>query len=171
MRALFAPAIALMNRLSYPHKFTLISLLFLSLLALVMVFLYLEIRRDIDFAQRELTGTAYLRPLRSLLQHAEMDRILVQRYTGGETHLADVIEATGLQIEAGLRQVEAVDAELGSGLETSDYLAAVKMSWDTLQTRQLRLHPGGAPHEKFVEDIRALIAQIGDTSLLITDPE
>src|SRR5687768_7415020 len=100
MRALFAPAIALMNRLSYPHKFTLISLLFLSLRARVMVLLYLESRREIDFDQHELTGTAYLRPLRSLMRHAEMYRILVQRYTGGEAHLADVIEATGLQIEA-----------------------------------------------------------------------
>jgi PAS domain S-box-containing protein len=171
MRALFAPAIALMNRLSYPHKFTLISLLFLSLLTLVMVFLYLEIRRDIDFAQRELTGTAYLRPLRSLLQHAETDRMLVQRYVGGETQLAEAIAATGRQIEAALRQVDTIDAELGNALETFDHLAAVKASWQTLQTRNLRLHPGGALHEKFVEDIRALIAQIGDTSNLITDPE
>ena len=171
MRALFAPAIALMNRLSYPQKFTLISFLFLSLLGLVLTFLYLEIRRDIDFAEQELTGTAYLRPLRVLLQHAEMDRMLVQRYMGGETQFADAIERTGALIEAALQQVEAADAELGAGLETDEHLAAVRASWQALQSRDLRLNPGGTGHEKLVADIRALIARVGDTSNLITDPE
>ena len=53
---LFAPAIAVMNRLKYPRKFALISLLFILPLALVMYFLMSEMNNRIDFAQKEILG-------------------------------------------------------------------------------------------------------------------
>ena len=47
MKALFRPAMALMNRLKYPHKFALISLLFAFPLALVLYFLVSQINTGI----------------------------------------------------------------------------------------------------------------------------
>ena len=64
------PAIGLMNRLSYPRKFLLISVFFLAALALVMYFLLLEVGERIDFTVKETVGTRYLRPMVKLFLDA-----------------------------------------------------------------------------------------------------
>ncbi len=65
---IFRPAAMLLNRLKYPQKFGLISLLFaLPLMYVMQQFLH-EVDAGILLATREQTGTAYLRPLRRLLE-------------------------------------------------------------------------------------------------------
>src|SRR4030095_2045812 len=73
MKQLFTPAIALMNRLTYPRKFVLISLLLVAPLALALTFLILSIDTGVGVARLELQGNAYLRPLRKLMEHALRD--------------------------------------------------------------------------------------------------
>ncbi len=80
MKKLFNPAVALMNRLKYLHKFMLISLLFVLPLALVMVLLIPSINERIDFTQKEKDGNAYLRPLRQLLEHSLQNKRLAHDY-------------------------------------------------------------------------------------------
>jgi sigma-B regulation protein RsbU (phosphoserine phosphatase) len=58
-----------MNRLSYPQKFTLIGFLFAMPLTLVMYLLISEINSRVDFAQKEIYGNEYLRPLRQLREN------------------------------------------------------------------------------------------------------
>src|SRR4051794_36051881 len=58
---LFAPAVAVMNRLTYPRKFALVSLLFVTPLALVMGLLISEIDARIEFARKEIQGVRYVR--------------------------------------------------------------------------------------------------------------
>ena len=70
MSQLLRPAIALMNRLRYPQKFLLISLLFILPLALVMALLIAEVNTKADFAQKEEYGTEYLRVVRKLFEDA-----------------------------------------------------------------------------------------------------
>src|SRR5215216_5800492 len=57
-----------MNRLTYPQKFALISLLFALPLTLVLVLLISESRQQISAAQQEQRGVQYLRSLRALLE-------------------------------------------------------------------------------------------------------
>lgn len=76
MKKLFSPAVALMNRLRYPQKFILISLLFVLPLALVILLLIPSLDERIDFAQQEKYGNEYLRPLRRLLEHSLKTRCL-----------------------------------------------------------------------------------------------
>jgi phosphoserine phosphatase RsbU/P len=56
----FAPAIALMNRLTYPQKFLLISLLFILPLVLVMYLLLSELSLQREFSQKELLQISIL---------------------------------------------------------------------------------------------------------------
>src|ERR1044071_9770457 len=82
-----APAVAIMNRLKYPQKFALISLIFAIPLATVMFLLISEINDRIDFAQKEIIGDAYLRPLRKLLEHVPQARALAHSYARGQITL------------------------------------------------------------------------------------
>lgn len=76
VRTLFGPATTLMNRLKYPQKFAVISLVFAIPLALVMYFWIAEINDRIEFSRKEVHGDAYLRPLRALMEHVPGHSIL-----------------------------------------------------------------------------------------------
>ena len=78
-----APAVAVMNRLTYPRKFALISLLFVTPLALVMGLLISEIDAQIGFARKEIQGIRYLRPCaNSSSTSSRVDRWLTPTATG-----------------------------------------------------------------------------------------
>ncbi|MEG4067827.1 hypothetical protein QUA42_10790 [Microcoleus sp. Pol11C2] len=62
-------AIHLINRLSYPQKFTLIGFLFAIPLTLIRYLLISEINSRVDFFQKEIYGNQYLRPLRQLREY------------------------------------------------------------------------------------------------------
>jgi hypothetical protein len=68
MAAFFAPAIALVNRLSYPRKFILISGLFGLPLALVVGLLFGEINHSLDIARRQTLGLRYLTGIQPLFR-------------------------------------------------------------------------------------------------------
>src|SRR4051794_22998417 len=74
--ALLGPGAALLNPLSYPQKFALISVLFILPLGYVTYLLSGEIDDRIRVARLEIDGDRYLRPLRRLLEHATQGRLL-----------------------------------------------------------------------------------------------
>ena len=78
VQLLAAPAVALMNRLTYPRKFAVISFLFALPLSLAMYFLISEMNDRIEFARKEIQGDQYFRPLQRLFEHVLQSRVLAQ---------------------------------------------------------------------------------------------
>src|SRR4030081_3793064 len=64
--AVLKPARSLMGRLKYLEKFLLILVLFVLPLATVLYAYITDANAQIDFANSELSGTRYLRPLNAL---------------------------------------------------------------------------------------------------------
>jgi PAS domain S-box-containing protein len=173
MRKLFTPAIALMNRLTYPRKFTLISLLLAVPLALALWFLILSINTGIQVAQFELNGTAYLRPLRKLLEHSLLNKQLSNDYLSGNSGLRAALLDNQARIDEQLTAIAAVDQRFGAELRTTAQLQALEARWDALK-RQLfssSIRLSEEQHTALIADTRALMSQVGDTSNLILDPD
>ena len=63
---LFAPAVALLNQLTYPQKFALLSCVLLLPLGVAILSLHTEIQRQIDFSEAERSGLRLLRPMQAL---------------------------------------------------------------------------------------------------------
>lgn len=61
MKMVFAPAVKLLNRLTYPRKFGLIGLLFALPLGLATFFLVSELNDRIKVTEKEHLGNEYLR--------------------------------------------------------------------------------------------------------------
>ena len=111
---LLAPARAVLDRLKYPQKFALISLLFILPLGVVMYVLLSEFNDRIRYASREMEGAQYLRPLRALQGHAGQSLFIVTAYGGGDVTLRpDLIRQQALidedfkalaRVERGLRR-------------------------------------------------------------------
>lgn len=74
MKAMFAPGVALLNRLRYPHKFLLIGTLFLVPLLLLGYLLIQEVNERISFMEQEQPGIEYIAQLREIIQPMQQHR-------------------------------------------------------------------------------------------------
>ncbi|NWG14944.1 MAG: response regulator [Acidobacteria bacterium] len=172
MKMLFNPAIALMNRLKYPQKFVLISLLFALPLALVMTLLIREINTRIEFAQKEIYGNVYLRPLRGLLEHTLENKMLADTYLHGDASLKAQLLSNQAKIDQDFANLVATQQELGPTLQTAEQFNKLQESWQNLRADLLSRNVAASEelHNQFIGEIRALFSRVGDTSNLILDP-
>ena len=165
----FNPAIGLMNRLKFPQKFALISLLFAAPLALVLTLLVLQTNASIDFSQQEKSGTAYLRQLQRFYEYALENKILDQELDNSQVTVDD-IKANRAGMEQVYNALSATDRQLGATLQTRDGFAALTADWVAIKA----LAPGdlGSGEDwdsKIIADARSLMSSIGETSNLIVD--
>jgi len=173
MNRLFAPAIALMNRLKYPQKFALISLLFAIPLALLIILYLLEANTRIAFAQKEIDGNAYLRPLRQLFEHTLQEELLAHDFVNGDQSARPALLEAQARIDADFQVLAEVDRRLGKRLDSTEALAELTTHWQNLKARSatMRARTSGDLHAHLIEQIRSLISLVGDNSNLILDPD
>jgi PAS domain S-box-containing protein len=175
MTSLFRPAVRLMNRLKYPQKFLLISLLFSVPLVLVTALLLDEVDSRIRFAEREMQGNNYLRPLRSLMEYIPQSERLVYAYPTWKQGGMPDVEAKLAQIETTMRQVDAAEQKYGATLSTKTRYDELKRSYNNLRQRLSDGNLDGAArtqlHLDFLTATRNLLSLVGDNSNLILDPD
>ena len=182
--ALLAPARALVDRLKYPQKFALISLLFILPLAVVMYLLISEINGRIDYARKEIEGNLYLRPLRGLQEHLGQSRFLARAYAEGNTTLRPDLIRKQAEIDEDFAALETVENDYGASLKTAPKLGALQENWRFLKEQTLHLvaadiqawaqgrgRRADALHEKLQTEVRDLMVHVGNTSNLIVDPD
>src|SRR5215813_1018386 len=144
MRTWLTPGVSLMNRLHYPQKFALVSVVFALPLALMMYLWLAEIGDRLAFARKERAGLEYVVALRQLLEP-----------------LAWGVAIDAPQLTEATRRVDAVDGRLGGELEAAE-------PWRTLRQQ---LTDASAEPAARIEGTALLIAHVGDTSNLILDPD
>ncbi len=171
--AVLQPARRLMDRLSYPRKFLLIFLLFALALALTLYLLVSEINNAIRFAEKEIAGVQYLRPLRALQEQLAHSRLMAAAYMAGQPDQRPALVGAQALIQGTLKELDAVDAEVGQELESTRQLGVLKENAAFLGSRLLLLPPVATDelHSKLQDDISALVALVGDSSNLILDPD
>lgn len=162
-----------MNRLRYPQKFLLISLLFVLPLALVLGFLIEELNAEAAFSQKEHNGTLYLRAIRPLFEHALQEHALAQAYFSGDGVPAADFQKAQARIDADLIALADVDRQFGPALRTTEKFEALRAYWRELKSKlpASDTRTSDDLHATFVANIRSLIALVGDTSNLILDPD
>ncbi len=162
-----------MNRLKYPQKFVLISLLFIAPLALAMWQFFSVLDTQIVFTQAELAGTQYLRPLRQLLEHTLQQKTLAYEYLHGRDEAASDLARVRLQVAEDLRLLSTLDDQLGASLQTTARFSALVKTWqdlnDSLDKRETERNH--LQHIQLLKDTLELMRVIGDNSNLILDPE
>lgn len=185
---LFKPAIALMNQLKYPQKFFLISLLFVLPLALVMNFLLSEINSRVEFAQKEIYGNAYLRPISQLWKDIPKRQLFLQRQFYASSSKGTGKGAKGLKnldqpvpsqqqelwdlqnkIDKTFTELSEVDRQLGTVLQTGENLKDIKISWQGL--RDAQEFAEFRNHDLLIDQIDRFRIYAVDASNLILDPD
>ncbi len=172
MRPFFTPATWLMKRLTYPQKFGLLSLVFAIPLTFLLSALLTDLQREINFTRSELTGTAYLQPLRGLMQDIVEQQFLAERYLGGDQTFLSPLLRKNEQIGQKLEQFKAFDLQYQGRFDTQTQITVLFNEWERLQAQlTLRSVPdSNAAHDRLIQTLRACMQRIGDQSGLILDP-
>lgn len=170
MKKIFAPAAALMSRLKFTQRFSLITVLFLLPLGIALFMLMSRINADVSFTQKELKGTAYLRAADNLMRHTINDWFLSLDAVRGLDVNKAALAQSATAIDADFAALKVVDGQYGAALRTTQPLNLLSAQWDKIKSlpqtvdRQILYRP-------FVQDLATLIATVGDQSNLILDSQ
>lgn len=137
----------------------------------IVVLLYLLVSEKniaIDFAVKETEGTAYLRPLRRLLEHVP-EHARVARLPGAEEELS----RSEARINEALAILDGTQVAVGESLKTGEKLATLKQRWQAVKNAPSEGKPGQneALHDELLAGVRTLIGDVGNNSNLILDPD
>jgi len=168
MQALFSPAVALMNRLSFSKKFVVIG--FLSLLAVAVVFyaLYQSLNRVILDSERELQGLLQIKHITQTMQSVQQHRGITVAVLGGIESLRDKLDVSEAKVAAAL---SALGPTLAADSLTASAYADIKNDWEQLRQNAAKqsIEESYRLHSRLVEKLLDLEELIGEESLLFTD--
>jgi serine phosphatase RsbU (regulator of sigma subunit) len=166
----FTPATDFMDRLKYPQKFALISVLFAAPLGVMMVLLFSQLQQQVNLSRRELQGTEYLKTLRQLwISLPQLDQ------TALATNQIITPEVFRLesQVSNDLLNLDRIDRHIGPTLKTTERHQSIQTLWKNLQANQQQWSP--ETRQSVLADIVAQVKQlrdvVGNESGLILDPE
>ena len=161
-------------------KFALVSLAFTIPIGSLLWLMVLEKEKAIQFAELEITGDRFLRPMRQLLEHVASHRIHSLKSAHG-IDSTDKLASLKQMISNDMVQLEAVAEDLGPALQYTDddlkrrkreqlSIASLRATWQSVLDESA-LTARDQHHSQMVATIRGIISHIGDTSNLILDPD
>jgi signal transduction histidine kinase/DNA-binding response OmpR family regulator len=170
---LLTPARWVMDRLTYPRKFLLVSLLFLLPLVLVLYFLLNEVQQRVAFTEKQLLGTRYLLALRDVQQEIAVSKHIASQYVKGDGSTRPNLIRQQASVDDAMARLEALDSEMGNALDTASRMAVLREN-----RRFLRQTTSGIEEKQIVDlhaqllaDVALLNIHVANTSNLILDPD
>ena len=170
MKALFAPAIALMSRLRYRSKFMLLGTVVGSVLVLLLLTIFNNLQRDIRVADNELQGLQVLKPVNRMVQMMQQHRGLSSGVLNGNEAMKERRAAKEKEVSEALQATEAI---LYDKLRNADNWKALRADWAAIQAEGLSwTAPANIKrHTQMIERALVLMVDIADESELTLDPE
>ncbi len=172
------------NQLKVSQKLMLIGIFFVIPDSLMLFLFITGINANIQFAQLEIKGNEYQRPLEQLLELIPQHRRLAQGAGGSGQSVPEPLAKKQAQIDAAFQTLAAVDARIGADLQFTDEglasrnrkhyrVGTVREEWQELKTRLVQLTPEARAdrHLHLMADVRGMITHSGDLSNLILDPD
>ncbi len=173
MNAFIAPAMHLMDRLSYSHKMALVSVIFILPLILVMSLLISDVSGQKATTEREQMGLEYVQALKPLLQHLPEHRGLSVGFLEGVKEFQPKFVGKQASINADIQAIDKLNSRLAVPLRLDAKWQEIKNSWSQLAGSHTQLKSEGSlvAHSKLIESVIALIQLAADNSALMLDPD
>lgn len=146
-----APSIALMNRLKYPAKIAILSLLVLGMSGCIIGFLLNNLQSQANFSRKEQQGIEYINPLKNLL-------LDLQKYRENNPNI------TKLTIQQDINEIDKVNSRLNKNL-------SIKDKWPELKEGLSNVNRNYSQNSALISQTSSLIDYITNQSNLILDPD
>lgn len=172
MHLLFGPAVALMNRLHFRAKFTVVVLVVMIPVAALAFLVVSDIRDDNALIARERQGIEMVVPLRALLEHVAQHRGMTNAFLRGDASFRDKILAKRAAVKHDFQALTTVDDRLGAKLGLGDRARALRQRWDELEAQAFSIEPAASfsAHTALIADVMDLVVVTADRSSLVLDP-
>ncbi|MEO8160038.1 MAG: HAMP domain-containing protein [Arenimonas sp.] len=161
-----------MKNLKIWQKLLLLAAVFTLPFLIVTATLLSTLKEQAGFARGELTGVDYAKPLLKLADDLRTHRALADRVIAGQP-LQSQLEASNADLQADLRAVDAIYARPDGDAYGAQAWQSVR---DGIRNLLEARSTGGADasfdrHGELIADTAGLVAQVGDVSQLILDPQ
>jgi hypothetical protein len=173
-----------LQKLGVSSKLWTISLAYSLPIAVLLYLMIQGFNKDINFAQMELYGNAYQRPLEQLLELIPQHQFLAASAEEGDSHARSQLMTKQGQIDKAFDALDAVDQKLGAILQFTDEglgkrnreharARNVSKEWQNLKAQQAGAKPQAMAeqYDQLVATVRTMISHSGDISNLILDPD
>lgn len=170
MKFIFAPAIALMQRLNYTKKLPLLVSMLMLAVALVMVTLFTHLNQGIQTSQRQLQGLAMIQPATRAVQLVQQHRGMSAALLSGTSPLL----TQRARREAGVDQaLKALEATLPSGRAAGDDFRRIRENWGRLRMGgpQLSMNENFDTHTRLIGQLQSFIESVSNEYALPLDAD
>ena len=170
MQRFFYPTTALLNRMGYTKKFTLLWVVSLVAIAVVVYSLFVSLERVIQPSQRELQGLALIEPISRTAQAIQLHRGLSATLLGDGDAYKDRRAATEKEAAEAFR---AMEEALPPALTSDEDFRNIKAGWERLRKEGLHwtVAENFAAHTRLIEDIHLFEVSVADEYALTLDTE
>jgi methyl-accepting chemotaxis protein len=170
MQSLFAPAIALMNRMGYGKKFAIMGTLALAAIVVLLFGLYASLDKVILTSQRELAGIEAVKPMARLVQHLQQHRGMSAALLNGNQAMKEKRAAKEADV---LAAIKAVEPKFLPVLLASDAWKKVLADWEDIRKDGLgwTTSESLAAHSRLIENLLTFQAVVADEYTLTNDPD
>ncbi|MES2151519.1 MAG: response regulator [Pseudomonadota bacterium] len=168
MELVFRPALALMNRLRYAHKFMLLGLLTLVAIGALQLSLFNALDRVIGPSVMELKGLASVMRLHRMIQLVQQHRGVSAGLLGGDGALAARVASKDAEVGAAQR---ALEDSLTPALAQQARWREIGADWRALHADGLSWPLGLnlRKHDEIIARMLLFVSDIADSSALTLD--
>lgn len=143
----------LIDNIRVSSKFILLTLVLLASLGMVLFFLTMEFQNSISFSKKELDGTTYQQPL---------FKLAVYLNNPSQSRSENILQKL-------INDLESVDKQLYSSLETKEYLERRNRSELKIESIKQTIQANNS--NEAIDKLWSLFSHVADTSNLILDPD
>ncbi len=171
MRALFAPARSIMDRMRYPFKFGLIFLIILIPLVVMSINLISTIGDQVTVLENERTGLIYIKTVRQPIEHIQQHRGMTAAYLGGNKDFHSRIMQKRTVVDSKMAELKKIDEKLGAKLGTGSTLSSLLQKWENIKANSLSMPTGEAikAHSVLIAEMLTLMSHVADSSQMTLD--
>jgi diguanylate cyclase (GGDEF)-like protein/PAS domain S-box-containing protein len=170
IKLIFVPADAMLRRIGYTGKFTLLWLLSMVALAVVVYGLFINLERIIKPSQQELEGIVFIEPIVRTIQAVQLHRGLAAVAYGGD----EVMRARqAAQVPVVTAHFRAMEERLPPGLTSTPPFREMRAAWEQLHQHgpELEMESNFAVHTDLILQLQSFKVAVADDYLLTLDPE
>ncbi|MCK6396253.1 methyl-accepting chemotaxis protein [Zoogloea sp.] len=171
MKTLFLPAVAMLNRMRYPAKFSLLGVIALLVVGFLLTQLTLSLRSSITFTESELVSIQRVPRLLKVLELTQQHRGLSSGVLNGNEELRPRLQKkTDELVEAMKAADEVLQADVAPS--ASRRWTEVRSGWETLLGKGLQMAPRDnlVAHTGLIRKIVLALHDLGDDGNLTLDP-
>ncbi|MGB0494711.1 MAG: methyl-accepting chemotaxis protein [Kangiellaceae bacterium] len=173
MNVFFKPAVLFLNSMRFPYKFLVIFIIVLLPLVILTLDVFSGLSEKISFIKNQQIGVEYIYSMKPPIQAIQQHRGMNSAYaSGAREEFRSKILSKRTEIDGYLKQLEKVDQQIGSHLNTSGLLQPISQHWNQIKNDSLDWDAKTVIHEHsmLISRLLLLMATISDNSGITLDP-